>query len=127
MDYQQGQQLSLIAEDFGCDPEVGDWHGDTRTIPLRDRSIAEIRAHFVRSMEGSGGQLQKLVIAMEGNGGQTDNSDGGQFKNSSIFDRHRGDEGTWVERQKRKSGEFEYLRWRDRSGVKRSKYLGKIA
>jgi hypothetical protein len=141
MDYQPGQQLSLIAEDFGCEPEVGDWHGDTRNIPLRERSIEEIRAHFVRSMEGNGGQTknrdlfvegnggqtQTRILSMEGNGGQTSQIDGGQNKNLSIFDRSRGDDGTWIEKQKRKSGEFEYLRWREPSGIKRSKYLGKVA
>ncbi|AFY94635.1 hypothetical protein [Chamaesiphon minutus] len=141
MDYQPGQQLSLIAEDFGCEPEVGDWHGDTRSVPLRERSIEEVRAYFVRSVggkpdlnvalhdggqtknslasidvEGNGGQPQTRIVSMEGNGGQ--------FKNRWIPE--VGDDGTWIETQHRKTGDFKYLRWREfATGIKRSHYQGK--
>jgi hypothetical protein len=55
MDYLVGDQLSLIAEDFECDrSDVGDWGVDTR-VPLREKSIDEIRAHFVRSVGGKPG------------------------------------------------------------------------
>jgi hypothetical protein len=99
----------------------------------------------------SGGQPQTRITSMEGNGGQTSNNGGGQFKNgcnraevssacvvpsnrlfdrpaARLRDRSEGDEGTWVEIQHRKNGSFKYLRWREfKTGIKRSKYLGKVA
>jgi hypothetical protein len=66
-------------------------------------------------------------------GGQTVESgleaaphDGGQNKNS-LFDRSEGDTGTWIEIEHRKGGNYKYLRWRECSGKKRSKYLGKVS
>jgi hypothetical protein len=152
-----GDQLSLIAEDSygdrftdGDRSDVGDWGIDTR--PLREKSIAEIREYFVKSVGCSGGQPSK-----------PGSDDGGQNKNQlldtcppppptnemevltcpphrsahknpsidagppSIFDRNEGDPGTWIETEHRKGGSYRKLRWREPGGKKPTKYLGKVA
>lgn len=131
MDYQQGHQLSLIAEDFGCESEVGDWSVDTKAIPLGERSIEDIRSYFVRSVGGKhGGQNENSTDKPPKNLPpirETAISEcpphGGQIKNS-LFDRNEGDPGTWVEKERRGIKIYRYLRWREHDGSKPSKYLG---
>jgi hypothetical protein len=117
------KQLSLIAEDDVAG-DYCDWSIDTNPSPELARSIERVLDYF------HGGQPQTRILSMEGNGGQPplDSAlhDGGQIKNS-IFHKDRGDDGTWIEKQNRKTGTFEYLRWRDLDGTKRAKYLGKVA
>jgi hypothetical protein len=153
MYYQDHKQLSLIAED-DVEYDYCDWSIDTNPSPELQRSIEAVREYFdggqiknrplnsalhdggqiknssPNSALHDGGQPQTRILSMEGSGGQPPpNSalhDGGQIKNS-IFDRSRGEDGTWVEKQNRKTGIFEYLRWRDLDGTKRAKYLGKVA
>jgi hypothetical protein len=128
-----GDQLSLIAgDDFDCG-DVGDYGVDTR--PIQDRAIQDDRATWIdRARDGGQTKNQPLPVAPH-RGGQTKNLvndtcppppfDGGQSKNS-IFDRNEGDPGTWVETDHRKGGDYKYLRWRECSGKKPSKYLGKV-
>ena len=44
----------------------------------------------------------------------------------SLFDKNEGDPGTWVERKHRDGNIYLYLRWRELSGKKKSKYLRKL-
>jgi hypothetical protein len=110
MDRLTGTQLSLIADE-DSPYQYADWAIDTSCPTSSSRSI-------------NGGQPQTRILSMEGNGGQNKNSlmEGTE----SMFTRSRGDDGTWIEKQTRKSGIFEYLRWRDFDGTKRAKYLGKV-
>jgi hypothetical protein len=138
MYYQDHKQLSLIAED-DVEYDYCDWSIDTNPSPELQRSIEAVREYFdggqikncpPHSALHDGGQPQTRILSMEGSGGQIKNHphsalhDGGQI---SIFTRSRGDDGTWIEKQNRKTGIFEYLRWRDLDGTKRAKYLGKVA
>jgi hypothetical protein len=138
MDRYQGEQLSLIAETDDYTP-VGDW---AHEVSVQERSREQHRAIWIaRANDGGqnknyptcqlaphhGGQVQTRTTPSKSSGGQL----GGlaQFLTcppSTLFDRHEGDEGTWTEIKSRKYGEYKYLRWRDFSGKKRSKYLGKV-
>jgi hypothetical protein len=136
MDYLNGDQLSLIAETEDYAPS-GDWHYDT---PVQARSIDEHRQIWIqRARDGGqnknlslpvalhrGGQAQTRITPMEGNGGQNKNSGIPPSCPPSLFTKSEGDDGTWIEIQRRAGGEYRYLRWREVSGKKRSKYLGKV-
>jgi hypothetical protein len=119
MDYLQGQQLSLTAED-DSQYQYADWEIDT-SLPA---SVG---------WSSDGGQIKNPSTQIAPHdGGQTVESGlesaphrGGQNKNS-LFDRSEGDAGTWIEIEHRKGGDYKYLRWRECSGKKRSKYLGKV-
>jgi hypothetical protein len=156
MYHEDYKQLSLMAEDVDECCDYCDWSIDTNPSPEQQRSIERVLDYFHDGGQTSpnsalhhGGQPQTRILSMEGNGGQIKNCPpnsalhhGGQNKKRldpvgspdhgnetrrSIFDRHRGDDGTWIEKQNRKTGIFEYLRWRELDGTKRAKYLGKLA
>jgi hypothetical protein len=140
MYHEDYKQLSLMAEDVDECCDYCDWSIDTNPSPEQQRSIERVLDYFHGGQTSPdsalhhGGQPQTRILSMEGSGGQIKNCPphsalhhGGQIKNRSIFDRHRGDDGTWIEKQNRKTGTFEYLRWRELDGTKRAKYLGKVA
>ncbi len=117
-----GDQLSLIAgDDFDCG-DVGDWGVDTR--PIQDRSIQDDRATWIDRAR-DGGQTKNLVNDTCPPLPPTDEKDVLTCP-PSIFARNEGDPGTWVETEHRKGGNYRYLRWRECSGKKPSKYLGKV-
>jgi hypothetical protein len=120
-----GDQLSLIAgDDFDCG-DVGDWGVDTR--PVQDRSILHDRATWIdRARDGEQNKKIALPVAPH-RGGQNKNRSIEETCPPSLFDFKEGDPGTWVETEHRKGGDYKYLRWRECSGKKRSKYLGKVS
>jgi hypothetical protein len=125
MDRLSGTQLSLIADEESP-YQYADWAIDTSCPAPTNRSSdgGQNKNPPLNFALHDGGQAETGILPMEGNGGQNKNPppNGGQ----SIFTRSRGDDGTWIEKQTRKSGVFEYLRWRDFDGTKRAKYLGKV-
>ena len=130
MDYLAGDQLSLIAEDEDC-ADVGDWARDVRPVSLREKSIEEIRAYFVKSVGGKhGGQIKNspdLALETLPPIRETDVSEcppHGSAPSNSIFTRTEGDDGTWIEKERRGNKIYRYLRWRELDGRKPSKYLG---
>ena len=125
MDYLAGEQLSLIAEDIEH-YAPGDWDVDNRFYNWKNGGQNKNRS--LASMEGNGGQPQTVNPRMEGNGGQNKNLS--QLtpcppSTGSIFTRFEGDDGTWIEKQKRGEHTYKYLRWRE-GKTKRGKYLGKL-
>jgi hypothetical protein len=137
----EGEQLSLIAEELEYENQIGDWGRDTQSVPLREKSISEIRAYFIKSARGgqiknsSSGRGEPLPPTRD-DAILTCPPHGGQIKNLtpdptcpprlSLFDRNIGDDGTWTETERRGDKVYRYLRWRDQDGTKRSKYLGKL-
>jgi hypothetical protein len=123
MDRLTGTQLSLI-ETEESPYQYPDWAIDTTPPPARSSDGGQNKNRPLNSAPRGGGQPQTRILPMEGNGGQNKNPP--TDPPSSMFTRSRGDDGTWIEKQNRKSGVFEYLRWRDFDGRKRAKYLGKV-
>jgi hypothetical protein len=119
------QQALFDLNEYGGDitPNWG-WMDEDHPLKTVENNGGQNKNHSLKSAPRGGGQPQTGILPMEGNGGQNKNppTDGGE----SLFTRSRGDDGTWIEKQTRKSGVFEYLRWRDFDGTKRAKYLGKV-
>ncbi len=147
MDFIQGEQLSLIAEEISDYGTVGDWSVDVddseparyNCPPLRERSHEQIRAHFVTLARGGqfknspaevaphdGGQTVERGLEVAPHDGGQNKKRGGSPAQHLLCDRSEGDEGTWIEIDRRNGGDYKYLRWRECSGKKRSKYLGKV-
>jgi hypothetical protein len=139
------KQLSLIAEGVAGDPlrddveyDYCDWSIDTAPSPELQRSIERVLDYFdggqIKNSPPTnfGGQPQTRILPMGGNGGQTKNRQHlascppKDPAKKSMFARAEGDEGTWIEIDRRKSGDYRYLRWRE-GKIKRGKYLGKAA
>jgi hypothetical protein len=124
MDRLTGTQLSLIADEESP-YQYPDWAIDASPPPARSTDGGQTKNRPLDSALHDGGQPETRILPMEGNGGQNKNPP--PDPPSSMFTRSRGDDGTWIEKQTRKSGVFEYLRWRDFDGKKRAKYLGKVS
>jgi hypothetical protein len=120
MDRLIGTQLSLIA-DKESPYQYADWAIDTSCPAPANRSShgGQNKNSPVQIAPHDGGQTVESVL-------EAAPHHGGQNKNS-LFDKSEGDAGTWTEIEHRTGGDYKYLRWRECSGKKRSKYLGKVS
>jgi hypothetical protein len=118
MDRLTGTQLSLIADEESP-YQYSDWAIDTSPPETRSSNGGQNKNEPAKVAPHRGGQTVESGL-------EPAPHDGGQNKNS-LFDKSEGDAGTWTEIEHRKGGDYKYLRWRECSGKKKSKYLGKVS
>lgn len=138
MDRFSGDQLSILAQlDYETTTPSTVWAEDTKETD--DWEYERIRREYVA--RANGGQVRNPASIIADSGGQTSepqphiDTSGGQLSSGDncLPPTKRYSKpmailppgvATWIEVDRRRSGDYGYQRWRN-DGIKRSRYLGK--